>query len=268
VFAAALLPSPVRADDPQRPHVIPDPDVIPEMADGPALVRTVVIDPGHGGADFGARGPHGDVEKDVVLGVARRLGAYLERPGLRVVYTREADEFVSLALRTEIANRARGDVFLSIHANSAPDAEAAGSETYFLSVDASDEDARRVALTENAVFDQPGAVPDSADIVGGILGDLIVTDHLRGSRLIAAEVQHNLADLPGPSRGVKQAPFVVLMGVNMPAVLVEIGFLTHPGEADRLTSHRHQDALARAIGEGVLAYRAARNDAPPAEARP
>jgi N-acetylmuramoyl-L-alanine amidase len=261
-LAAVLLASPVRPAGP------PSPDGTPAAAKGPASVRVVVIDPGHGGADFGARGPRGELEKDVVLGVARRRGAYLERPELRVVYTRDSDEFVSLALRTELANRARGDVFLSIHANSAPDVEAAGSETYFLSVDASDEDARRVAMTENAVFDQPDAVPDSADIVGGILGDLIVTDHLRGSRLIAAKIQHNLADLPGPSRGVKQAPFVVLMGVNMPAVLVEIGFLTHPGEADRLTSRRHQEAVARAIGEGVLAYRAARDDPPPAEARP
>lgn len=238
------------------------------VVDGAAEPGVVVIDPGHGGPDFGARGVSGVPEKEIALRVARRLGAALAERGVRVVYTRERDEFVSLARRTEIANAARGGLFLSIHANSAPDPDVSGSETFFLSVDASDDDALRVALTENAVFNRPDAAPDSDDIVAGILGDLIRTDHLRGSRLVAAEIQRRLQLLPGSSRGVKQAPFVVLSGVNMPAALIELGFLTHPGDARRIGSRRHQDALARAIAAGVESYRRARNGAPPAEASP
>ncbi len=218
-------------------------------------LATVVVDPGHGGPDFGARGPLGAYEKDVVLAVARRIGGALEARGVRVVHTRQEDEFVSLARRTEIANGVRGDLFLSIHANSAPDPEASGPETYFLSVDASDEESRRLALVENAVFEQPGALPEGADIVGSILGDLIRTEHLQTSSLIAAAIQRKLARLTGSSRGVKQAPFVVLSGVNMPAALIEIGFLTHPEEARRIQSREHQQAVARAIADAIESVR-------------
>ena len=228
----------------------------------------VVIDPGHGGADYGARGPAGGLEKDIVFEVSRQLGLALTERGLRVVYTRERDEFVTLASRTEMANRVSGDLFLSIHANSAPDPEAHGSETYFLSLEATDEEAMRVARTENHVFSQPGAAPDSTDIVGSILGDLIVSDHMHGSSAIAAAIQRKLARLPGSSRGVKQAPFVVLSGVNMPAVLVEIGFLTHEAEERRLRSRRHQRGLAGAIAGAVESFRDARNGELPAEVTP
>jgi N-acetylmuramoyl-L-alanine amidase len=213
-------------------------------------LRTVVVDAGHGGADYGARA-NGVTEKDLALAVSRELARELRRRGLEVVLTRTRDEFVPLARRTEIANRARADLFLSIHANSAPRASTRGGETYFLSVEASDEEARRVALVENDVFEQEGAVPDSSDVVGQILGDLIRTEHLRGSSEIAAALQRRLAALDPPGRGVKQAPFVVLMGVNMPAALIEIGFLTHPAEARRLAGRAHQRALARALAQAV-----------------
>ena len=216
--------------------------------------RVVVIDPGHGGADFGARGVSGDLEKDVVLRVAERVGARLEAEGWRVVFTRHDDSFVSLAERTEVANRARGDLFLSIHANAADEPDASGVETYFLSLEASDEDARRVAMVENQVFDQTSAAPESADIVGGILGDLIRTEHLRVSSEIASAIQHELGALPGESRGVKQAPFVVLMEVNMPAVLIEAGFLTNRGDDQRLGSRKHQQAIAQAISRALDGY--------------
>ncbi|MFQ5515061.1 MAG: N-acetylmuramoyl-L-alanine amidase [Myxococcota bacterium] len=221
----------------------------------------VVIDPGHGGADRGARGVAGGYEKDVVLRVALRLGEVLEKRGLRVVYTRTRDRFLTLADRATLANREHGDLYLSIHANWALDHEARGPETYFLSLDATDEDALRVALVENQVFGREATVPDGDDIVGPILGDLILTDHLRGSSEIAAAIQRNLARLPGPDRGVKQAPFVVLMGVNMPAALVEIGFMSHPEEAKRLGTRRYQKRLAEALAKAVLSYRAARESA-------
>ena len=174
----------------------------PDLASNESF-DVVVIDPGHGGPDYGARGASGLLEKDVVLQVARRVGRSLEKLGLRVVFTRTKDEFVSLPERTDIANRARGDLYLSIHANSAPDREARGPETYFLSLDASDEDALRVAIIENEVFGHEGAVSDGEDIVGAILGDLIRTEHLRASSQVAAEIQRKLSHLPGPSRGVK-----------------------------------------------------------------
>lgn len=222
----------------------------PGLAATARRATVVVIDPGHGGADFGASGEAGILEKDVVLRVSERLGRRLVERGFDVVFTRATDDFISLAERTEIANRARGDLFLSIHANSAASAKAEGLETYFLSVKASDAEAMRVALIENQVFRLEGTSPDDSYIVGSILGDLIRTEHLRISSEVAADIQRNLANL-GVNRGVKQAPFVVLVGVNMPAALVELGFLTHPDEERRLGQRKHQAAMADAIAAAV-----------------
>lgn len=217
-------------------------------------VDVVVVDAGHGGEDHGAVGANGRLEKDIALEVARRTGRRLAATGFRVVYTREADQFVPLAERTRIANEAGGDLFVSIHANSATTRRARGPETYFLSVEASDDESMRVAMTENAVFAQEAAAPDSADVVGAILGDLIRTEHLRESSELARDVQRELSGL-APGRGVKQAPFAVLMGANMPAVLIEIGFLSHAGEARRLADGAHQESVARAIASAIVRYR-------------
>ena len=219
------------------------------------VIRRVVLDPGHGGEDYGARGASGLLEKDVVLAVSRKIGQALQKEGIKVVYTRSEDVFVTLPERTEIANRAGADLYLSIHANSSSDPGVRGPETYFLSLEASDDEARRVALTENEVFDRDEAAADSGDVVGAILGDLIRTDHLRTSSEAAIAIQRELERLPGPERGVKQAPFVVLMGVNMPAALLEIGFLTHPDEERALAHARGRDAIARAVAKGVLTLR-------------
>jgi N-acetylmuramoyl-L-alanine amidase len=243
IVVALLASQPPRAGD-------PDPGL-------------VVIDPGHGGPDYGARGPGGALEKDVVLAVSKRLGPALERDGFRVVYTRRSDTFVSLPERTELANRARAGLYLSIHANASDDHSVRGAETYFLSLNASDEEARQVALTENRVFDHPEAVPDGGDVVGSILGDMIRTDHLRVSSEVAFAIQRQLDALSGESRGVKQAPFVVLMGVNMPAALLEIGFLTHREEERNLADAEYQAAIATAVAAGV---RTVRDASPPAGA--
>lgn len=225
----------------------------------------VVIDPGHGGADFGAQGEAGVLEKKVVLDVSRRIGQKLGKLGFAVVFTREGDEFVSLSERTEIANRAGGDLFLSIHANSAPSTHAQGPETYFLSVEASDAEAMRVAMLENEVFSQEGTSPDDSYIVGEILGDLIRTQHLQVSSDVAAAIQRGLATL-GVNRGVKQAPFVVLVGVNMPAALIELGFLTHPKEERKLGRGTYQSALADAVAGAVADYYEARTEGAAEEA--
>jgi N-acetylmuramoyl-L-alanine amidase len=218
-----------------------------------APVHPIVIDPGHGGPDHGAKGAGGVLEKDLTLAVARRLAAELRARKLPVLLTRDSDVFIPLAERTAIANRAQARFFVSIHGNSAPETEIAGCETYFLSVEASDEEAMRVALAENDVYGQAGTAADSQDVVGQVLGDLIRTEHLRESSDLAATIQRSLAKLPGgTSRGVKQAPFAVLTGTNMPAALVEIGFVTNAAEAKRLGQKATQDRLAKALAEALV----------------
>jgi N-acetylmuramoyl-L-alanine amidase len=219
--------------------------------------ETVVIDAGHGGEDEGAKGPRGALEKDVVLDVAKRLATRLRRDGLRVVMTRDGDRFVPLEQRTAIANDARGDLFLSIHANAAHGRAARGVETYFLSLDASDAAAASVAERENGAF--RGARPAAAgldDPLVAILGDLMANEHLSESGEFARMAHASLAaDVGGGARGVKQAPFVVLVGVQMPASLVEIGFITNPQEEARLRSTRGREAIAASLARAIAAYR-------------
>jgi len=231
---------------------------------------TVIVDPGHGGEDEGAHGPAGSLEKDLVLEVARRLSEALRARGIRVVMTRESDVFVSLEQRTSIANDARGDLFLSVHANAARDSGVRGTETFFLSLDATDDAARRLAERENQAL---GTVEllrrASDDPLVAILGDLIATEHLHESQAFAGMAQERLADKgPGGSRGVKQAPFVVLSGVQMPASLVEIGFITNREDEARLSSAKGRErivaGLATAVEEYGRRYDAQRGHAPPA----
>jgi N-acetylmuramoyl-L-alanine amidase len=225
--------------------------------DGPAAERfdTVVLDAGHGGEDTGAHGPRGLVEKELVLDVGRRLAARLRERELRVVMTRDDDRYVSLEERFAIANDARGDLFISIHANATRDSEVSGVETFFLAVAASDDEARRVALRENQAFAGSGAIPEMNDPLQAILGDLMASDHLKESNEFARLAQRGLAgDAANHSRGVKQAPFVVLQGVQMPSSLVEIGFVTNPAEAGRLRSSSGRDRIAAALAEAVLEF--------------
>jgi N-acetylmuramoyl-L-alanine amidase len=217
---------------------------------------TVVIDPGHGGEDHGARGRDGLEEKELVLDVARRLAARLRTRGLAVVLTRERDEFVPLERRTALANDARGDLFVSIHANAARSRGPRGTETFFAALDASDESAREVAARENRAFAlgaPAAAAPD--DPLLAILGDLIATEHLADSSEFARLVQAGLQRANGlPSRGVKQAPFVVLLGVQMPAALVEVGFLTNPADEGALLGAPGRDRLVEALEQAVLGF--------------
>jgi len=217
----------------------------------------VVLDPGHGGAEEGAVAPGGPVEKELVLDVAARVAEGLRRSGVRVVLTRERDEDVALVERTRIANRAEADLFVSIHANAAESAEARGTETYFLSLEASDAFSRTVAERENEALaaDVAAPPPEPLDPVEAILGDLAASGHLAESDEFARIAQAELAAIdPAPSRGVKQAPFVVLMGVDMPAALVEIGFLTHPEEAAALREDARRDEIAAALVRAVLEF--------------
>lgn len=238
--AVAVTPLASRADEPAR------------AAD---RFDRVVLDAGHGGDDHGAEGPAGLLEKELVLDVTRRLKARIESDGVRVVLTRDDDVYVPLDERTAIANRAGADLFVSIHANAASARSARGVEIFFVALEASDDAARQLAERENAAFREASpASPD--DPLASILGDLAAADQLRESDEFARLANKEVAALATsvPSRGVKQAPFVVLMGVKMPAALVEIGFITNPTEERDLASPRYRDRVADALARAVFEF--------------
>jgi N-acetylmuramoyl-L-alanine amidase len=232
----------------------------------PAKARpVVVVDAGHGGPDRGMTGPlamrgakiH---EKDITLAVSKRLGMALNRRGIDVVYTRSKDTLIALDDRGRIANNAGGALFISIHVNAASPrwkdpAAARGFETYFLS-DARTEDDLRVEEMENASvrFETTSDVAKE-DPLSFILSDMKQNEHLRESSELAHEIQRMLENVhPGPSRGVKQAGFRVLVTSFMPSVLVELGFGTNPAEAQFLADPAKQDAMARSIADATVAY--------------
>jgi N-acetylmuramoyl-L-alanine amidase len=233
-----------------------DPPRLVGAADPPAdRFDTVVIDAGHGGEDRGARGAGGLLEKELVLDVARRLGGALRARGVRVVQTRDADRFVSLEERTSVANDAKGDLFVSIHANAARTRVPRGTETFFAALEPSDAAAREVAARENEAF----APASAAGAVGSdpflaLLGDLIATEHLAESSDFARLAQTRLAGESSVSRGVKQAPFVVLLGVQMPSALVEIGFVSNPEDEQRLATAARRERIAASLAEAVLEF--------------
>jgi len=219
----------------------------------------VVLDPGHGGAfpHDGAHGRRGLVEKDVALAVAVSTKEALEENGVTVVLTRESDADVSLSRRAQIANEAGADLFLSIHCNSMPKLKdrllTRGVETYFLSPEATDSDAKLLAEMENAGSDSGAA--KAPDTVSGILADLALGQARNDSAKLATIVQRRMvrnARITG--RGVRQAPFAVLAGTKMPSALVEIGFISHPLEGRLLGKERHQKAIARALAAAVQEY--------------
>jgi N-acetylmuramoyl-L-alanine amidase len=217
-------------------------------------IGRIVIDAGHGGHDSGTLGPGGLEEKDVALDVALRLGRLLRRRlGADVIYTRDTDTFVPLETRTAIANKAQADLFISIHANSSPDPDARGVETYYLNFTTSP-DALDVAARENAVSD--ASIHQLSDLVRKIA----LKDKIDESREFAFDVNQALysgleSGNPGlHDRGVKKAPFVVLIGANMPSILAEISFLTNPGDASELRSAAYRERIAESLYRGVARY--------------
>ena len=239
----------------------PGPLAAPARAASPPRFATVVVDAGHGGEDHGARGPKGLLEKDLVLDLARRVAANLAAQGLTVVMTRDADHFVTLEERTRIANAASPDLFVSIHAIASSLQKVKGIETFFASPEATDESARALAESENLAFGASAVRMAEGDPLRAILGDLLATEHLADAQEFAGMAQRRLATAESSrSRGVKQAPFVVLMGVHSPAVLVEVGFLTNAKEESRLASFAERERLVFGLAEAVAAFRA-RQDA-------
>lgn len=224
--------------------------------------RLVVVDAGHGGVDPGARGPNGTREKDVTLAVARQLVTILKQdPSLEVRMTRDRDTLIALRDRTRFANSWRGSgdakngareaLFISIHCNASSHRSADGFETFFLS-EAKTEDARRVAEMENAAERYETAATPKLDPLSFIMHDLRQNKYLRDSSDWAAMVQDRLRSVhPGPNRGVKQAGFVVLDGAFMPAVLVEIGFITNPREERMLAQRDYQKRVAGELAKAI-----------------
>ncbi len=217
-------------------------------------IGRIVIDAGHGGHDSGTIGVDGIEEKDVVLDVALRLGKLLhDRLGAEIIYTRSDDMFIPLETRTAIANKAQADLFLSIHANSSPDESARGVETYYLNF-TSDPTALDVAARENAVSDQ--SIHQLSDLVKKIA----LKDKIAESREFASDVEDSLyaglqkGNAGLKDRGVKKAPFVVLIGANMPSILAEISFVTNPRDAAELQQPEYRERVAESLYKGIARY--------------
>lgn len=255
---ASPSPSPSPQPTPS-PSPVPTPRSSPSPAPTSSPRRfTIVIDPGHGGKDPGARGVTGDEEKAVTLAIAEEVAARLRKdPNVEVVLTRTSDETVSLEQRTALANAQGADLFVSVHANASESRSAAGVETYTLN-NTNDQATMRLAALENGLA-LTGAVPDETDLAY-ILSDLLQTGKEDESIALAEAVQSQLVSyLRGKWRnvsdlGVKKGPFYVLVGAYMPCVLVEVGFLTHPTEGQRVASQKYQRDLAEGISRGIRSF--------------
>ncbi|MBL8915410.1 MAG: N-acetylmuramoyl-L-alanine amidase [Archangium sp.] len=221
-------------------------------------VRRVIIDAGHGGHDTGAIGAKGTREKDIALAIALKLGAQLQAAGLEVIYTRDDDTFVKLEDRSKFANKQKGDLFISIHCNSAPTKTLRGIETYTLNT-SSNRYSIRLAARENATTER--GVGD----LQYILADLATKANTGESTRLAERVQRSLVrDLTEDYKGVKdlgnkEALFFVLLGARMPAILVETSFLSHPEEEERLADDAYQQKIADSIAESVTGFLEERN---------
>ena len=229
----------------------------PEPGEQASRFKTIVIDPGHGGIETGAKGKFGALEKDITLAIGLKLKAIIERNmAFRVFMTRDQDTNVSLENRSALANNHKADLFISIHANGSPRKNSHGSETYFLSQNATDEESRRLAYMENTSGALEGRIEeDGKDDIKLILWDLAQTAYLKQSSQLAERIQAGLNALLGTAnRGVKQAPFKVLTGAACPAVLVETAFISNPEEEKALGTEAFQDSIAQAIYMSLVEY--------------
>ena len=236
-------------------------EAVPTSAGERSLTRAlglkigrIVVDAGHGGHDTGTIGPNGLMEKDLVLDVALRLGRLLEtRLGADVIFTRDDDSFIPLETRTAIANEHQADLFISIHANSSQDPSARGIETYYLNF-TSNPDALEVAARENAVSEK--SIFELQDLVKKIT----LKEKIEESRELATDVQQSLYSGLATQhstlrdRGVKKAPFVVLIGANMPSILAEISFVSNPTDAAKLETPEYREKIADSLYKGIAKY--------------
>jgi N-acetylmuramoyl-L-alanine amidase len=224
---------------------------------GQKRIKTIVIDPGHGGMETGAKGKFGTMEKDITLAISLKLKAVIERNlSFRVILTREKDTDVALENRAALANNHKADLFISIHANGSSRKKAEGSESFFLSLNATDEEARRLAYLENTQTELQNQIDQgSQEDVKMILWDMAQAAFIKQSSRLAEIIQDELNELLGTrNRGIKQAPFKVLTGVASPAVLVEVAFISNPDEEKKLLSEPFQNNVAEAIYRGLAKY--------------
>jgi len=231
----------------------PAPEAKTAKAPVPGL-RKIVIDPGHGGKDPGAIGIGGIAEKDIVLNVAKKLALKLKKEmSVEVVLTRNDDSFVDLKDRTAIANAEQADLFISLHVNASPNADARGLETYYLD-NTTDEAANRLAARENAVA--RGSVTDIQFILSDMIQNFKLEDSITLANRLHASVVSQVGRRYGEVRdlGVKKALFYVLVGARMPSVLVELFFVTHKSEGRALAKDGYQDAIAEALFDGIRKY--------------
>ncbi|MCK6571067.1 N-acetylmuramoyl-L-alanine amidase [Myxococcota bacterium] len=245
-----------------HPHLLLGAAALTLLTGAAPGLDVVVIDPGHGGTNMGApaRAAGTGWEKEHTLRIARRVAEHLRAEGVTVYLTRWADVDMTLANRVRYANAHKADVFVSVHLNSTEKPGPVGHETFFLALESSDEAARRLAAYENEAVEAPGdlaSAPSGAaeTDVADILRDLGQTQAHEDAQALAAAIQRRMTpQSPFPNRGVLQAPFNVLMGASMPAVVVEAGFLNHPKEGLFVTSEDGHARIARGIADGILDF--------------
>jgi len=244
--APASSPPPAPAQPQPEPPVL---DLTPSNG-----VRTVVVDAGHGGDEHGARGPNGTLEKDVTLSVARKLKAAIEdRVGARVILTRDRDETIGLDERAAVANNNKADVFVSLHANASVRPAVAGAEVFYLSLADYGDQAQRVAQGESEALPVLGGGTRAIEV---ILWEMSQARHIAQSATLAEIVETELRPRVQMSpRAIQQAPFRVLVGANMPAVLVEMGFISNPEQEKQLRSDSFQSEIVQALVESIVRFR-------------
>jgi len=255
---ATPTPTPSAPQAPETPPLI---DLAPA-----GTLRAIVIDAGHGGDENGAKGPGGALEKQVTLSVARRLKAALEsRLGLRVILTRDGDTTIGLDERAALANNNKADLFVSLHANASPRAATSGAEVFYLSLDEYGDAAERAAHADSEALPVFGGGSRDIEL---ILWDMAQARYIKESASLAQSVEVSLRQrVPMSARAIQQAPFRVLVGANMPAVLVEMGFITNPAQEKQLQSDEFQNLIVQALVESISRFRDAHSGPHQAGAR-
>lgn len=258
----AATPTPAPPTQPQPPTpAAPLPDVAAPVPIARPTLALIVIDPGHGGDDGGVAGAGGVREKDVTLDVARRIKTLIEaRLGIRVLLTREDDRGITVDERASVANNNKADLFISLHANSAFIPSISGAEVFYLSLDSEMEEARRAAQAESVRLPVLGGGTRAIDVVRW---DLAQARHVDSSRILAEQIEAELRSrVPVGPRPLQRAPLRVLVGANMPAVLVEMAYLSNEAQAKRAVSAEFQTGVAQSVYEAVLRFRAQLEAAP------
>jgi len=247
--------------NPAAPETPPLIDLAPA-----GTLRAIVIDAGHGGSEDGAKGPGGALEKQGTLSVARRLKAALEgRLGLRVILTRDGDTTIGLDERAAVANNNKADLFVSLHANASPRPGTSGAEVFYLSLDEYGDAAERAAHVDSEALPVFGGGSRDIEL---ILWDMAQARYIQESAALAQSVEASLRPrVPMSARAIQQAPFRVLVGANMPAVLVEMGFITNPAQEKQLQSDEFQNLVVQALVESITRFRDAHSGVHQAGAR-